>query len=68
MNHTVLSQLKTRNLPKENGFFAVSSHLISSRRISTRYRDFSRYLWIPINRYRYDGIEDGIDRYFCTTG
>jgi hypothetical protein len=30
MKHTVLSQLKTRNLPKENGFFAVSSHLVKA--------------------------------------
>ena len=67
MNHTVLSQLKTRNLRKENGFFAVSSYLISLRRIANKYRHFWRYLGVPINTYRHDEREHGTDRYFCKT-
>jgi hypothetical protein len=67
MNYTVLSQLKTHIFIKESGFFVVCPRLVLLRPIATKYRHFWRYIGTPINAYRQDEIEHGINRYFCKT-
>jgi hypothetical protein len=68
MTYPVLSQLKTRILPEESGFFVVSLHLIRLLAIAHGYRHFWRYLQIPMNRYRHEEREHELNGYLCPTG
>lgn len=68
MNYPVSSQLKTRILTEESGFFVVSLHLIRLRPIARRYRHFWRYFRIPMNTYRHDEREHELNGYLCPTG
>lgn len=68
MYYTVLSQLKTRILTMESGFFVVSLHLIRFQLIAHIYRHFWRYLQIPMNTYRHYEREHELNGYLCPTG
>jgi hypothetical protein len=67
MTYTISSKLKTRMPSRQSGFFVISPRLTQSHPIARGYRHIWRYFGLPINTYRQDEINNGIDRYLCKT-